>query len=147
MRPLDAVELATLEWADWFNQRRLLEPIGNIPPADADFTTRGQRSFFGFKAYVAVDLGSDLTRDAVPTGAVGDAASPPRAGAARRGGGVCGNGYGSAARRGALAEAGIVEVTIHCGQARPALLNFNSAPWRCAAKAWLVRAGRAPLPR
>jgi transposase InsO family protein len=26
---------ATLEWVDWFNNRRLLEPIGNIPPAEA----------------------------------------------------------------------------------------------------------------
>ena len=30
----DAVEYATLEWVDWFNNRRLLEPIGNIPPAE-----------------------------------------------------------------------------------------------------------------
>jgi hypothetical protein len=28
------VEFATLEWVDWFNNRRLLEPIGNIPPAE-----------------------------------------------------------------------------------------------------------------
>ena len=28
----DSVEFATLEWVDWFNNRRLLEPIGNIPP-------------------------------------------------------------------------------------------------------------------
>jgi transposase InsO family protein len=33
-RHLDAVEYATLEWVDWFNNRRLLEPIGNIPPAE-----------------------------------------------------------------------------------------------------------------
>jgi len=32
----DAVEYATLEWVDWFNNRRLLEPIGNIPPAEAE---------------------------------------------------------------------------------------------------------------
>ena len=25
---------ATLEWVDWFNNRRILEPIGNIPPAE-----------------------------------------------------------------------------------------------------------------
>lgn len=31
-----AVEFATLEWVDWFNNRRLLEPIGNIPPAEAE---------------------------------------------------------------------------------------------------------------
>ena len=35
-RGLDAVEFATLEWVDWFNNRRLLEPIGNIPPAEAE---------------------------------------------------------------------------------------------------------------
>ena len=28
------VEFATLEWVDWFNSRRLLKPIGNIPPAE-----------------------------------------------------------------------------------------------------------------
>tara|TARA_R110001606_G_scaffold79257_1_gene183100 strand:- start:13903 stop:14025 length:123 start_codon:yes stop_codon:yes gene_type:complete len=28
---MNAVEYATLEWVDWFNHRRLLEPIGNIP--------------------------------------------------------------------------------------------------------------------
>ncbi len=31
---LEAVEYATLEWVDWFNNKRLLEPIGNIPPAE-----------------------------------------------------------------------------------------------------------------
>jgi len=31
---LEAVEFATLEWVDWFNNRRLLEPIGNVPPAE-----------------------------------------------------------------------------------------------------------------
>jgi transposase InsO family protein len=35
-RSLEAVEIATLEWVDWFNHRRLLEPIGNIPPAEAE---------------------------------------------------------------------------------------------------------------
>jgi len=35
-RTLEAVEFATLEWVDWFNHRRLLEPIGNIPPAEAE---------------------------------------------------------------------------------------------------------------
>ena len=33
-RHLDQVEYATLEWVDWFNHRRLLEPIGHIPPAE-----------------------------------------------------------------------------------------------------------------
>ena len=31
---LDVVEYATLEWVDWFNHRRLLEPMGNVPPAE-----------------------------------------------------------------------------------------------------------------
>jgi putative transposase len=30
----DEVEYATLEWVDWFNHRRLMEPIGYIPPAE-----------------------------------------------------------------------------------------------------------------
>ena len=35
-RSLDAVEFATLEWVDWFNNRRILEPIGNMPLAEAE---------------------------------------------------------------------------------------------------------------
>lgn len=35
-RNAEEVEFATLEWVDWFNHRRLLEPIGNIPPAEAE---------------------------------------------------------------------------------------------------------------
>jgi len=34
-RTREAVELATLEWVSWFNNHRLLEPIGCIPPAEA----------------------------------------------------------------------------------------------------------------
>jgi putative transposase len=44
-RSFEAVEFATLEWVDWFNNRRLLEPIGNIPPAEAEeryYATPGQ---------------------------------------------------------------------------------------------------------
>ena len=33
-RNVDAVEYATLEWVDWFNNRRLMEPIGNVPPVE-----------------------------------------------------------------------------------------------------------------
>jgi transposase InsO family protein len=33
-RHLEAVEFATLDWVDWFNHRRLLEPIGDMPPAE-----------------------------------------------------------------------------------------------------------------
>jgi transposase InsO family protein len=35
-RNLDTVEFATLEWVDWWNNRRILEPIGNIPPAEKE---------------------------------------------------------------------------------------------------------------
>ena len=37
-RNIDEVEFATLEWVDWFNNRRLLEPIGNVPPAELKAT-------------------------------------------------------------------------------------------------------------
>jgi transposase InsO family protein len=33
-RHLEGVEFATLAWVDWFNTRRLLEPIGYVPPAE-----------------------------------------------------------------------------------------------------------------
>jgi transposase InsO family protein len=35
-KSFEAVEMATLAWVDWFNNRRLMEPIGNIPPAEAE---------------------------------------------------------------------------------------------------------------
>ena len=41
-RSFEAVEFATLEWVDWFNNRRLLEPIGNIPPAEAEAAYHAQ---------------------------------------------------------------------------------------------------------
>ena len=44
-RSLEDVELATLEWVDWFNTRRLLEPIGNMPPAEAE-----ERYYAGLEA-------------------------------------------------------------------------------------------------
>ncbi len=33
-KAIDSVEYATLEWVDWFNHRRLLGPIGDVPPAE-----------------------------------------------------------------------------------------------------------------
>src|SRR3954449_2152630 len=42
-RSFEAVEFATLEWVDWFNHRRLLEPIGNLPPAEAEARYYAQR--------------------------------------------------------------------------------------------------------
>ncbi len=41
-RGLDDVEFGTLEWVDWWNHRRLLEPIGRIPPAEAEATYYSQ---------------------------------------------------------------------------------------------------------
>ena len=35
-KTVEAVELATLEWVIWFNRQRLLEPIGHVPPAEAE---------------------------------------------------------------------------------------------------------------
>lgn len=35
-KTMEEVEMETLKWVDWFNNRRLLEPIGNIPPAEAE---------------------------------------------------------------------------------------------------------------
>ncbi|WP_373888190.1 IS3 family transposase [Massilia sp. Root351] len=40
----EAVELATLEWVCWFNHHRLLEPIGHIPPAEAEMNYYRQLS-------------------------------------------------------------------------------------------------------
>jgi putative transposase len=37
-RGLDDLEIATLEWVDWFNNRRLLQAIGNVPPAEHEAT-------------------------------------------------------------------------------------------------------------
>jgi len=42
----EAVELATLDWVDWFNHRRLLGPIGNIPPAEAEAAYYRQQATF-----------------------------------------------------------------------------------------------------
>ncbi len=33
-KTINDVEYATLEWVDWFNNRRLLAPIGHAPPAE-----------------------------------------------------------------------------------------------------------------
>jgi putative transposase len=33
-KSIEAVEFAVLQWVDWFNHRRLLESIGDVPPAE-----------------------------------------------------------------------------------------------------------------
>ena len=35
-RNVDHVEFETIDWVDWFNNRLLLEPIGNVPPAELE---------------------------------------------------------------------------------------------------------------
>jgi putative transposase len=39
---IDDVEFGTLEWVDWFNNRRLLEPIGHVPPAEFEAAYHGK---------------------------------------------------------------------------------------------------------
>ena len=41
---IEIVEYATLEWVDWFNNRRLLEPIGHVPPAEFEEAYYRQQS-------------------------------------------------------------------------------------------------------
>ena len=43
-RGIDQVEYATLEWVDWFNHRRLLEPIGHVPPAEFEAAFHRRRT-------------------------------------------------------------------------------------------------------
>lgn len=43
-RNLEAVEFAVLEWVEWFNNRRLLESIGNVPPAELEATYYDQQT-------------------------------------------------------------------------------------------------------
>ena len=35
-RGIESVEVATLKWVDWYNNRRLMESIGNVPPAELE---------------------------------------------------------------------------------------------------------------
>ena len=46
----DAVEWETLKWVDWFNNRRLLQPAGNIPPAEAEQQFYEQQNGFDMVA-------------------------------------------------------------------------------------------------
>jgi putative transposase len=47
-RGIEAVELATLGWVDWLDHRRLLEPIGFVPPAEAEAAFYCTGAFGGF---------------------------------------------------------------------------------------------------
>jgi len=61
---LDAVEYATLEWVDWFNHRRLLESIGNVPPAELEmaYYRHQEGSARGCTKFCVLSHDSDLRR-------------------------------------------------------------------------------------
>ena len=58
-RHLEAVEFATLTWIDWFNTRRLLEPIGYVPPAEYEANYYQQRAGGGARRHPHPDNGVD----------------------------------------------------------------------------------------
>ncbi len=77
---------------------------------EAGFTRRGRNSLFGLTAHVAVDLGSDLLREAIPTGAeVGDSVVADVLVQDDEAAVFMDRAYSSAPRRAALAEAGITD--------------------------------------
>jgi transposase InsO family protein len=45
-----SVDWETLKWVDWFSNRRLLEPIGHIPPAEAEERYYAQFDTLGMAA-------------------------------------------------------------------------------------------------
>jgi IS5 family transposase len=95
---------------------------------DAGFTRRGRRSVFGYKAHVAVDLGSDLVREAVLTGAeVGESVVADALIQGDEAAVYADAAYDSRARRALLAQAGIGDGLMHRGHARRRL-----KPWQVA---------------
>lgn len=92
--------------------------VSTLDP-EAHFTRRGQKCFFGFKAHIAVDLGSDLVRGAILTGAnVGDRLVADALVQGDEDTVFADKAYDSGARREALAEAGIADAVMHRGHAR-----------------------------
>ena len=65
-RHLEAVEFATLAWVDWFNTRRLLEPIGYIPPAEYEASYYQQLAGGGAHRHPRPDDVLDGTADEHP---------------------------------------------------------------------------------
>lgn len=105
---------------------------------DAGFTRRGQRSFFGYKAHLAVDQGTDLIRGAILTGAdVGDSLAADALIRGDEAAVYADKAYDSEARRQALAEAGIIAALMHRRHARrrqPSWhkwMNVALTPIRC----------------
>jgi putative transposase len=62
-RHLEAVEFAALTWVDWFNTRRLLEPIGYVPPAEYEAHYYAQASTGGARRHPGPDTEVDVTAD------------------------------------------------------------------------------------
>jgi putative transposase len=60
-RQLEAVEFATLAWVDWFNTRRLLEPIGYVPPAEYEAQYYAQHARGGARRHPDLNLEDDGT--------------------------------------------------------------------------------------
>jgi len=58
-RHVEAVEFATLAWVDWFNTRRLLEPIGYVPPAEYEASYYHQLEGGGARRRSRLDNGID----------------------------------------------------------------------------------------
>ncbi len=72
-RTVDDVELATLTWVDWWNHRRLLWPIGGMPPAEFEANWLAQAENQPLRATRSDDPGADGMTTAVdcdPRGAV-----------------------------------------------------------------------------
>ena len=105
---------------------------------DAGFTRRGQRSFFGYKAHLAVDQGTDLIRGAILTAAdMGDSLIADALIQGDEAAVYADKAYDSEARRRALAAAGIGDALMHRRHARrrqPAWqkwMNVALTPIRC----------------
>ena len=57
---MESVEWQTLKWVDWYNNRRLLEPIGNIPPAEAEEKYYAQKADLYQRHLTLTDMGPPI---------------------------------------------------------------------------------------
>jgi putative transposase len=49
---MDEVEYATMDWVDWFNHHSVLEPIGNMPPAELELMYHQQIKWLSELAWI-----------------------------------------------------------------------------------------------